>query len=167
MSPAAVTESASPLAPHLSSPRRPMRPLSPSAVGLAEHLTRQHVATVAAGTPIEHITNSEFWSLIAERFRPADRIDVHDAGGRFFIELYVRQASRPTPGQKGNVLVHVLRHITFDELDSKPRQTVHEVKFLGPAQGWSVVRIADQKVIVENLESREVAEKRLAAMGPN
>jgi hypothetical protein len=133
-------------------------------VGLAEHQTRHHVCTIPANTPVEHITESDFWSNIYERFRPADRIDVHSSDGSFFCELYVRSVTRATPGQKARVLVHVLRHVDFPPLDARPRTNPYRVDFLGPAQGWSVTRTADEKLMVNNLENREVAEKRAAQL---
>jgi hypothetical protein len=149
-----------------SSPPRPMRPLAPSQIGLAEHVTRHHVVTLPAGTPLEHVVDATFWGNISERLRPCDRVDVHDAGGRFFIELIVRQVaqSRPTSGVKGGALMHVLRHVEFDPIESKPRPVDHEVKFLGPAQGWCVVRLSDGKPVAENLADRETAEKHLAGL---
>jgi hypothetical protein len=35
---------------------------------------------------------------------------------------------------------------------------------MGPAQGWSIIRVSDNSVMVENLENREIAEKRLSTM---
>jgi hypothetical protein len=149
-----------------SPPLRPLRPLAPSQVGLAEHLTRHHVCTLPAGTPPEHLTDPSFWGLIAERLRPCDRVDVHDAGGNFYIELYVRSATpgRPVAGTKGTVVVSILRRVDFDPVEAPSRQAAYESRFSGPAQGWCVIRISDQKIIAENLVSRDAAEARISAM---
>jgi hypothetical protein len=150
-----------------SGPRRPMRPLAPGQIQLAEFAVRHHVVTLAANQSFEHITDPDFWANVAQnRFRPCDRIDVHDAGGRFFAELYVRQVheGRAATGAKPSVVVHLLRYVEFEPLDTRPKRTLYEVKFMGPAQGWSIIRTADHHVAVENLENREIAEKRLATM---
>jgi hypothetical protein len=148
-------------------PRRPMRPLAPGQIQIAEYATRHHVVTLNANQSFDHITDPDFWSNVAQnRFRPCDRIDVHDAGGRFFAELYVRQVheGRAASGTKPSVLVHLLRHVEFEPLDTRPKPQVYDVKFMGPAQGWSIVRLSDAKVMIENLENRDIAEKRLASM---
>jgi hypothetical protein len=148
-------------------PRRPMRPLAPGQIQLAEFAVRHHVVTLAANQSFEHVTDSDFWANVAQnRFRPCDRIDVHDAGGRFFAELYVRQIheGRAATGAKPSVVVHLLRYVEFEPLDTRPKRTLYEVKFMGPAQGWSIIRVSDGSVMVENLENREIAEKRLSTM---
>jgi hypothetical protein len=133
-------------------------------IGLQEHQVRIHVCTVPPGTPIEHLTDSDFWANLFERFRPADRIEIHAADGAFFTELYVRSVTRATPGQKARVLVHVLRHVEFPPLDARPKPNPYRVLFLGPAQGWSVVRASDERVMADSLENREIAEKRAAQL---
>src|SRR5258707_4734485 len=156
-----------PAAAAASVPRRPMRPLAPGQIQLAEFAVRHHVVTLVANQSFEHVTDSDFWANVAQnRFRPCDRIDVHDAGGRFFAELYVRQVheGRAATGAKPSVVVHLLRHVEFEPLDTRPKRTLYEVKFMGPAQGWSIIRTADGKVMIENLENRETAEKRLSTM---
>ena len=173
-SPAAMGEHQPPAAPTYgggsgggSGARRPMRPLAPGQIQLAEFAVRHHVVTLAANQSFEHITDPDFWANVAQnRFRPCDRIDVHDAGGRFFAELYVRQVheGRAATGAKPSVVVHLLRYVEFEPLDTRPRRTVYEVKFMGPAQGWSIIRVSDGNVMIENLENREIAEKRLATM---
>ena len=169
-SPAAMGEHQPPAASNYgggSGPRRPMRPLAPGQIQLAEYATRHHVVTLAGNQSFEHISDPDFWANVAQnRFRPCDRIDVHDAAGRFFAELYVRQVheGRAATGAKPSVLVHLLRYVEFEPLDSKPKRTFYEVKFMGPAQGWSIVRVSDGSVMIENLENREIAEKRLSTM---
>ena len=168
--PAAMGEHQPPAAPTYgggSGPRRPMRPLAPGQIQLAEHAVRHHVVTLAANQSFEHILDPDFWANVAQnRFRPCDRIDVHDASGRFFAELYVRQVheGRAATGAKPSVVVHLLRYVEFEPLDARPKRTVYEVKFMGPAQGWSIIRVSDGNVMIENLENREIAEKRLATM---
>jgi hypothetical protein len=147
--------------------RRPMRPLAPGQIQLAEFAVRHHVVTLAANQSFEHITDPDFWANVAQnRFRPCDRIDVHDAGGRFFAELYVRQVheGRAATGAKPSVVVHLLRYVEFEPLDTRAKPKLYDVKFMGPAQGWSIIRTADGNVMIENLENREIAEKRLATM---
>ena len=144
-----------------------MRPLAPGQIQLAEYATRHHVVTLAPNQSFEHITDSDFWANVSQnRFRPCDRIDVHDAGGRFFAELYVRQVheGRAASGTKPSILVHLLRYVEFEPLDTRPKAQTYEVKFMGPAQGWSIIRTADGNVMIENLDNREIAEKRLSTM---
>jgi hypothetical protein len=72
----------------------------------------------------------------------------------------------PTAGAKGGAVVHLLRKVEFDPIEARPRQVTHEVRFLGPAQGWSVVRLSDGKPVAENCPDRDTAESHLVKMTP-
>jgi hypothetical protein len=150
----------------VATPPRPMRPLAVSQIGLAEHLVRHHVVTVPLGVPRENLIDPSFWSLVADRLRPSDKIDVHSADGTYYAELIVRQVSqgRPIAGVKGGALVHVLRYVEFEALGAKPRPSEFEVRYQGPAGRWCVVRLSDQTIMAQNLETREIAQQHLAAM---
>jgi hypothetical protein len=163
MSPAPTAATSSALPPP---PPRPMRPVSPGNLQLAEFATKHHVVTVPAGVPLEHITDPAWWANVADRLRPCDKIDVHDAAGRYYLELIVRHvtAGRVVSGARGGAIVFPLRFIEFEPLEAKPAPITHEIRFLGPVQGWCIIRIHDQRVVSENLPDREAAEKHLAGM---
>jgi hypothetical protein len=142
-----------------------MRPLAPSQIGLAEHLTRRHVVTLPPNTPFEQVFDPVFWANVADqRMRIGDQIEVHDAGVRFFAVLYVRAVvqSRPHAGMKGGVHVHLLHFYEFDAPPDVAKVATHQVKFLGPAQGWCVLRLSDGATVAQNLATREDAESHLA-----
>ncbi len=144
-----------------SAPNPPFRPAAPSQLALAEHAVHRFVYTVPIGVEADNVLRHDYWQNLCDRLRPHDTIEVHDAAGRYFMELFVRQVTprRLMSGAAGGAIVFPLRRIEFEPLDNRPTPPTHGVKFLGPAQGWCVIRFHDQKVVVENLSDRGEAEK--------
>jgi hypothetical protein len=122
--------------------------------------------TLPVGTPFEDCLRPEFWANVADRLRVCDKVDVFDAKGTFYAELLVRAVaqSRPVQGTKGGVHLHLLRHVELEPPERKVRPAAHTVEFRGPAELWTVVRVADGAVVAHHLESRELAEQHLARM---
>ena len=149
-----------------SPPPRPMRPLAPSKMQLSEYGTRHFTVTLEAGTPLHHLTDPLFWANVTQLLRPCVKVDVFDAGGAFYIELLCRDVAqaRPTTGAKGGAMMVVLRHVELAPLTTKAMPNEHEIRHLGPSDGWCIIRLADERPIVRNLDSREVAEQHLRAM---
>jgi hypothetical protein len=67
-------------------------------------------------------------------------------------------------GSKGGALVHVLRFVEFDPIEKKPRPVEHTIEFRGPASLWSIIRSSDGAVVADQIENRELAERRVASM---
>jgi hypothetical protein len=65
---------------------------------------------------------------------------------------------------KGGVRVQVLRHVELEPLERRARPVEYKVEFRGPAELWCVIRIGDGAVMKSHLDSREMAERHIAAM---
>lgn len=145
---------------------RPLRPLSPSQIQLAEYATRHHVVTLPVGTDFNDVLQPGWWANVTERLRVCDKVDVFDARGTFYAELLIRAVaqSRPVQGTKGGARVHVLRFVELEPPERRARPVEYAVEFRGPAQLWCAIRIADGTVMKSHLDSREMAERHIATM---
>jgi hypothetical protein len=135
---------------------------------LSEHKVHNFEHTVPAGTPLEHLAKPDYWANVSQLFVPCDRIHCHDAGGRFYLELYVRQVSKTNlvSGVKGGAVVAPLRLVRFDAVDETPkagRVQDFDIKWLGPNEQWGIVR-KDGVTVTKHLETQEIARGHLAAM---
>jgi hypothetical protein len=156
-----------PVAPEPKPPNaRASRPLPVSQMSLTEFATRHHVVTLPADVPFERVEEPSFWSNVTDRLRPGDLIDVHSQAGDYFGQLYVREAGFGDPTRaKFGAVMHVLSFTKFDPIEPRKREApTHEARFLGPNQGWGVVRLIDAVPVVENLPDRPAAEAKLRAM---
>jgi hypothetical protein len=147
--------------------KRPaLRPLAPKDIGLREFKTRCHAITLRADQPFDLVsTDPSFWQNCSEILRQGDVVDVHSADGSFFAQFYIRDVGGGPGGKSAHsARVGIIQFVSFDAIESKARALTYAVKFLGPNDGWGIVRISDQKVIVDNLPDREQAETRLRGM---
>jgi hypothetical protein len=164
--PPPATNGAQPPADAAAPPPRPFRPLAVSQIQLAEYATRHHVVTLSLTQEFEDTLNPAFWANVTDRMRVCDKIDIFDAKGSIYAELLVRAVaqSRPIHGTKGGARVQILRHVELEPLERRVRPVEYKVEFRGPAELWCVVRISDGAVMKSHLDSREMAERHLAAM---
>jgi hypothetical protein len=148
-------------------PPRRVRPAAPNQLQLVEYAVHRFSLTLKHDQVFEDLLEPGFWANVSDRLIPCDTIDVHAHDRSFYAELYVREVARAQvrAGAKGGALVHVLRYVEFDPAGARPKvEPEHEVRFLGPAQGWCVIRISDQRIVAENLPDRGAAEKQLAGL---
>lgn len=130
--------------------------LHPSRFALAEHKRNLYFVTPADGTTLEQVLQPVFWSHVAARLRPTDRVEVHAEDGTWFAELYVRDA-----GHLHATLVP-LRVFEFDAAERKATAADHEVHWKGPHHRWAVVRRSDGQLVKTECASREEAQMWLA-----
>ena len=164
--PPPVTNGTQPPADAAAAPPLPFRPLAVSQIQVAEYATRHHVVTLTLTQEFEDTLNPSFWANVTDRMRVCDKIDVFDAKGRIYAELLVRAVaqSRPIHGTKGGARVQVLRHVELEPLERRVRPVEYKVEFRGPAELWCVIRISDDVAMKSHLDSREMAERHIAAM---
>jgi hypothetical protein len=122
--------------------------------------------TLPSDIPFERVKDPTLWVNLSDRLRVGDKISVHSTTQSFFGELYVREAGYGDPTRaKFGAVVHVLSFHEFDAIEPRKREApTHEVRFLGPNQGWGIVRLADGKVTVDSLPDRPAAEQKLKAV---
>jgi len=68
------------------------RRASPDRLGEAQHSRRVFWFTATAGTTIDDLLTPPYWSRVASRFKPLDRIEVVDDEQTYFAEFIVLSA---------------------------------------------------------------------------
>jgi hypothetical protein len=128
--------------------------LHASKIKLAEFDSRTFIVRPAPGTTFEQVIAPIYWSHIAEQLRPGNFIKVLPDDGAYFAELLVRSVDRLS------AIVAVLRKVDLVHVDALTEDPEFELKFRGPRK-WSVLRRSDSKVLFEDIETREMADKAL------
>lgn len=108
-------------------------------------------AVVPADTKPEDVLDPAYWVHVQNNLRAGDRIEVTSESAEWFLELTVRAIA-----PEGAVVAVLHKHV-FDAPATIP-DDAYEVKFSGGAK-WRVIRKADRHVLVENLPTREAANK--------
>jgi hypothetical protein len=103
--------------------------LHPSRFALAEHKRNIYFITPADGTTLEDVLDPLYWSHVAARLRPTDRIEVHAEDGRQHATLVP------------------LRVIEFERLKQESDRAGFAVQWKGPHHRWCVVRLADNQIV--------------------
>jgi hypothetical protein len=123
----------------------------------------QFGAVTSTGTPFEHVLRPDFWSLHAMKLRVGDTIEIHTDDQTYFGRLLVRSVDG-TGANKTRASVAQLELHHFDQLERNDAALTHKVEHRGPHLKWSVIRIADGKVVKDGYESKEGAEGALRAL---
>lgn len=128
---------------------------------LAEFVRDIYCVTVEPDIKFETVLKPDFWSHVEPKLKPYDRIEVRTDDGRYYAELLV--LSKIT----GAVKVHVLNKADLheEELVGKSVTTAnYQVKWKGPHMKFCIVRVADGKVVEEELDNKDQALKRAAKL---
>ena len=117
----------------------------------AEFTRTVWTASVPAETKVDEVLDPAFWVHVQKNLRPGDRIEVQPESAEWLLVLMVRAIAA-----EGAVVAVLSKHV-FDEVAPLP-DDAYEVKFSGGAK-WRVIRKADRHVLIENLPTREAANK--------
>ncbi len=111
---------------------------------------RWWVITVEEGTTQSDIQDSEFWTQVAIKFKPYDRLEIRSDDGLFFAEYLVITCDKTYA---------TVKELSWTELSSKtaPRDSGYYEKWRGPHHLWCVLRKSDNAVMVTNFESKDLA----------
>lgn len=148
--------------------RQPVRPLVKNRLRLVTasqtNFGNLHAATLPAGTPFDHALDPALWSNVAGELRANDQIQIYADTGEFYGVVYVRSVVGGG-GVKTSVAVAKVSYVEFDGLPGpSSAERVFRVAYMGPHQRWCVIRIADSKVVAEQMESTEAAEVQMKAL---
>lgn len=129
--------------------------LSPNRLALAEHAHQTFVATPESGTPFEATLDPKYWAHYSVtqsmQMNTNDMILVKPEDGTYFAELLVREVF------KGGVKVVKLRHVELDKADDGDVDAEYTLKYSGPVIKWQVIRIKDNRQLVQGLANKTVA----------
>lgn len=129
-----------------------MTQLSPTRLREAEHSVMYWHVTPEHGTPFEALLDPAYWAHVSSRLKPNDHILVDAEDGSYWGEIKVRDAG------KLYAKVSKLHYVELDHVEVE--QSGHEikgfeVKYRGPVQKWSVIRLMDKAVLKDGMLKNE------------
>lgn len=133
-------------------PKRIVRALHPSRIGLSEQKFRRLCIELERGVTPDDLRNESFWAHVAKQLRPWDEIVARAEDGTFRADLIVLAAG------KNFARVHVDRVIELSVAapSTKPGLQGYEIEWGGTHAKFRVKRGPD--VIKDQLESAEAAD---------
>jgi hypothetical protein len=140
-------------------PIAPSRKIHPTRFKQADLVRNMWSIVPEDGTPYEALFKPVYWSHIAARLRPGDRIEVTAEDFSYAAELMVVAAER----QAASVVE--LRKTEIGRLAQllPSVEAAYRVEFKGPHLKWCVIRVADQTRVREQCDSRSLAYEWLAS----
>lgn len=104
-----------------------------------------------AGTPLEHLLRPEYWASI-KQLRTNAHIYVDAEDGSYWAELKVLKVGQ------GFAKVMVLRHVDLADAGADPSiADGYDIQFRGPIVKHRVVRLKDNHVLKQGLDTEEDA----------
>lgn len=131
---------------------RPPKMLPEARIQLAEFGRNVYMMSPEPGTSDNDLLESDYWSHVARRFKPCDRIEVYAEDGSSLIELHVLSA--------GPNWAKVVKLNKYDFVGSKKQAAApigHSVKFSNPIKKWRILRDVDSSVLKDGFETEEAA----------
>jgi hypothetical protein len=128
---------------------------------LAEFARNVFAIELPPNTTIDDVKKPEFWAHVAGKLHPTDRIEVLDAEGTFFAELFVVACARNWAKVSVLRFVELVESVadgkkaTKDEL--KDERAKYVVEWTQGDKG-RVVRLSDKQVITKDHASKAAAE---------
>jgi hypothetical protein len=137
----------------------PIRKLHPLRFKAAEQARTTYSIVPEDGTPYADLFKPVYWSHIASRLRPGDRIEVTAEDMSYVAELMVLAAERQAAS-----VVELRKNEIAPQATLLPSvEAAYRIEFKGPHLKWCVIRIADQHRIREQCDSRALAYEWLAS----
>lgn len=133
-----------------------LRKIHPSRFKLATHVRNVWSIVPEDGTAYEEILEPSYWTHIAERLRPNDRIEVFAEDGSYFAELIVRSSTRLS------AKVQELRKVQLGEVEGASPMSGFDVMWRGPHHKHAVIRLKDKVPLQTGFDTREAAVAWLA-----
>lgn len=125
-------------------------PILARRVEVAEHQRNLWHATTDFGTALEDTLEPGFWSGVAAKFQPGDRIEVRSEDHAYFAEIYIVDAGRQWAA------VRLLRAHKIDDRSEAPPKGL-EIDWAGPLVRNRVIRTSDRAVLKDQLTSYAAA----------
>ena len=108
------------------------------------------VVTAQAGTTKEDIQKPEFWTQVAIKLKPYNRVDVQSDDGAFFAEYLVLSCDKTYANVK------LLNWTDLHAVVEQPLEDFYP-KWRGPHLKWSVIRSSDKEAIKEGFDTKDAA----------
>lgn len=110
----------------------------------AEYERSWWIVNAAEGTQVSDVLEPVYWSFIADRLRPYDRIEVRVDTGEWLLDLLVLGCDRAW------ARVAVLHKYDLGPVEAEmPAAQKHRIEWKGPQLKWCVIRNADSEIIAK------------------
>lgn len=132
--------------------RQPVITLAPKDVRLRESAGNEFRIVVPAGVPVERLSESSFYAVVAHQFQPFDELILIDAGRTYWARYLVLQAGR------GYCELHQLSFVKLPAMLCAVGERLpsnHRIVYTGPDTLWSAVRNSDGVTIIELAKTQE------------
>jgi len=140
-------------------PARRVQPVDRARMRECEFQRTVYTATAFENTDPKDLLDPEYWTHVAEQFKPFDKVEVRADDGSWYAELLVLETSRRW------TRMHMLsKHnlTTGDVSLSQSKLQEYAVEFKGPHKKHCVIRLSDQEIIHEGEETKGGAHTWLA-----
>lgn len=118
----------------------------------AEELRNIHAVTPPAGTEFDVLLEPDYWSHVARRMRPLDRIEAMPEDGSWWAELLVIHTGPVS------VMVRKLRYHELDEVDpDEIDNDLFKIKWGGPSVMYRIIRKSDNEVVKDHFRNKSDA----------
>lgn len=119
-------------------------------IKLAEFERQAFVANASEGTTVNDVLEPAYWSYVASKLKPYDRIEVRLDTGEWLLELLVLGCDRNW------ARVHLLHKHELGPVEADmPKAKKHRVEWKGPQLKWCVIRNSDDETIFKGLEKAD------------
>lgn len=126
-------------------PERKVEQLNPIRMKEGQYERTVWVITAHENTFPDDLSAPEYWSHVATKLRPWDRIEARANDGTWYAELLVLEAGRNWARAQ---LLNVTKLSTTDVAMSQVNSlSPYEIKYRGPHSQWSVIRKVDREVV--------------------
>lgn len=122
-------------------------------------------ATAPSGTPHQHTEDDVFWSNVADKLLVGDIIHVVPDDSAWFREFYVVEAdsqARGVPNRRISV-ASIRPPVDMNATRRVPQADEYKTEMRGDFLKWCVVRIADDKPIVDKCFDKTEADEKMRA----
>lgn len=121
-------------------------------VMLASYARNDWVVNAEDGTSIQDALDPMYWTHVAPKLKPYDRIELRAETGEWIAELLVMGVDLTWAR-----VVLLKHHDLMPDLEKAPEPQRHEVFWRGPQHKWSIRRLADQEVLQSGFGDKTLA----------
>lgn len=133
--------------------------LNPSRMKECEFERTVYTITAHENTEPDDLLKPEYWTNVAEKFKPFDKVEARADDGSWYAEYLVMETSRRW------TRMHLLAAHNLTTADVSLTQVKlgeFGIEWKGPARKFCVIRLADQEMIHEGEASKAGAHAWLA-----
>jgi hypothetical protein len=134
-----------------------VKKLEPARFKGAEYERTAYVCTVENHVTREDLTEPSYWSHVAPKLRPWDKIEVRRDDGTYYAELIVLSSAR-TWAKVYVSAWHNLTSTDISQTEAEGNDLEFDLKYMGPHRRFAIIRKSDGAVIKDSIQTRDEAE---------